>query len=115
MRAAYARTSQGPIIKGSLNLPAQTFYPCRMTIARLLVNASTIVVFCGSSKGRGPRCAGWLKEAFDCIGKPPTSLSEDIDRPVPEIIVLRGGIKEFITLYQQETDLLDVLPDESGA
>lgn len=43
--------------------------------------------YCGSSSGRGPRCAGWFADYLDDQG-----VKEDVVRAV----VLEGGIKGWV-------------------
>lgn len=82
----------------SINLPAHTFYPSRYTIANILRHEQRLVFFCSSSRGRGPRCARWMKQTF-----------EEIDCKT-EVLVLEGGAKAFTALYGDQDQLVYRLP-----
>ncbi|KAH7326454.1 Rhodanese-like domain-containing protein [Stachybotrys elegans] len=75
---------EGGTISTSLNLPAQSFYQTRATLHRLCKQAGVkrIIFYCGSSNGRGPRCAGWMQDYLDTVG----------DKSISAVI-LKGGIK----------------------
>ncbi|KAL8785799.1 MAG: hypothetical protein Q9213_003177 [Squamulea squamosa] len=55
---------QGGTIKGSLNLPAQSLYQSLPTLYDLCLAAGVkqVIWWCGSSKGRGTRTAGWFDD-----------------------------------------------------
>lgn len=125
------------MVRGSLNLPAHTFYPSRRTIARTLISrhrdiitaahstttAMTssarssglrVVLFCGSSQGRGPRCAGWLRDALkeeeeeaQQAGASKTCAADTL-----RVMIMEGGIKRFVAKYGGDSELLVQLPDE---
>ncbi|ETN41556.1 uncharacterized protein HMPREF1541_03492 [Cyphellophora europaea CBS 101466] len=80
---------EGGTIKGSINLPAQTLYHSLGTLLRLCQAAGVkeVAFYCGSSSGRGPRCAGWFADYLDDQG-----VKEDEVRSV----VLEGGIKGWV-------------------
>ncbi|KAF1986243.1 hypothetical protein K402DRAFT_394102 [Aulographum hederae CBS 113979] len=89
---------EGGTLRGSLNLPAQSFYMNRKTLYRLCkgdgVNVITRVIFyCGSSTGRGPRCAGWFADYVAEVGS-----SEDIPENMlePQVFTLEDGIKGWV-------------------
>jgi len=88
------------MLRTSVNLPAHTFYPSRASIARLLGGKESVILFCGSSQGRGPRCAGWLRDA----------LADSASRT--EVLIMDGGIKGFVKTYGGEETLLLKLPEE---
>lgn len=92
---------QGFLLHESINLPAHTFYPSRVAIASLFASTPLVIIYCGSSQGRGTRCAGWLRDAVKEAGN-----------TVPEVKILTGGIKGFISQYAGREDLLLKLPDE---
>ncbi|KAF2218581.1 Rhodanese-like domain-containing protein [Elsinoe ampelina] len=89
---------EGGTIHSSLNLPAQTFYHSRSTLARLCVAAKvTVVVFyCGSSRGRGPRCAGWFADYL-------------VDHGIEGVqsVVLEGGVKGWVRAGREYIELMD--------
>ncbi|KAK9242909.1 Rhodanese-like domain-containing protein [Lipomyces tetrasporus] len=88
----------GGTIRGSINLPAQSLYPTIPVLYSLLAAAKVpkVVWYCGSSRGRGTRAAGWcadyLKEQNDLL---------------LESLVLEGGIKGWATAGQEYTRLMD--------
>jgi len=96
----------GGAIRGSLNMPAQSFPYNMATLFRLcqgdgLSVISRVVFYCGSSNGRGPRCAGWFAEYIEArckeLGTPQT----------PQVYVLDGGIKDWVTGGEQYTIHMD--------
>jgi arsenical-resistance protein 2 len=55
-------------------------------------NSFRIVVFhCSSSRGRGPRCAGWYEDALKDRGLEYTN-----------VYVLTGGIKAWVEQYPDQ-------------
>jgi rhodanese-related sulfurtransferase len=52
----------------AVNIPAQSFYPTRMTWLEVLGDIPVVIFYCSSSKGRGPRCAGWYQDVLDETG-----------------------------------------------
>ncbi|KAI9879094.1 MAG: hypothetical protein M1830_009613 [Pleopsidium flavum] len=55
---------EGGTIRGSLNLPAQSLYSSIPTLYTLFSAAGVkkIIFYCGSSRGRGTRAAGWFED-----------------------------------------------------
>jgi len=55
---------EGGTIKGSINLPAQSLYPSLPTLLDLCQAAGVkqVIWYCGSSRGRGNRAAGWFDD-----------------------------------------------------
>lgn len=88
------------MIKTSVNLPAHTMYPTREDVARLLSQHKQVITFCQSSQGRGPRAAGWLRDAFKAGGYS------------TEVLIMEGGIKGFFKAYGDDTSVLIKLPGE---
>lgn len=86
-------TSQNAIVKGAINLPAQSFYITLPTLLPLLSQIPIVVFYCGSSQGRGPRCAGWYADALKEAKKDGSSQS----------LVLDGGIKAWISRWKEDT------------
>ncbi|PSS08814.1 hypothetical protein M430DRAFT_109582 [Amorphotheca resinae ATCC 22711] len=82
---------EGGTIKSSLNLPAQSFYQTRKTLLDLCDRASIkqVIFYCGSSSGRGPRCASWMQDYIDDIAK--FGRKTDL-----KVLVLEGGIKKWV-------------------
>lgn len=79
---------EGGAIRGSLNIPAQGFWWNRGALYELAFKADIewVVFTCGSSNGRGPRCAGWfLEHVRNTVG----------DQNM-QICVLEGGVKGWV-------------------
>merc|ERR1711939_383818 len=90
----------GYMLVGSVNLPAHTFYPSRYTIANMLASKSRVIFYCASSRGRGPRCAGWMQQVL-------------VERnSKTQVVVLDGGAKSFVEKYDSDGRLVIRLPDE---
>ncbi|GFZ42348.1 hypothetical protein JCM24511_00063 [Saitozyma sp. JCM 24511] len=49
----------------AVNLPAQSFHQTLPMIFSLLHRIPKVILHCSSSKGRGPRCAGWYQDYLD--------------------------------------------------
>ncbi|KAH6990094.1 Rhodanese-like domain-containing protein [Ilyonectria destructans] len=79
---------EGGTIRGSINLPAQSLYPTVPTIYHMFKAAGLrkVIWYCSSSRGRGPRAAGWLRDYIADSG------DEDM-----ESLILVGGIKGWVT------------------
>ncbi|QDS68289.1 hypothetical protein FKW77_010653 [Venturia effusa] len=89
---------EGGVIRGSLNMPAQSFPYHMATLYRLChgdgVNViSRVMFYCGSSNGRGPRCAAWFKDY--CAQR---AEAEGIPENMadPQVFTLEGGIKGWV-------------------
>lgn len=84
---------EGGTVATSINLPAQTLYQTRPVIHQLCKQAGveTVIFYCGSSSGRGPRSAGWMQDYFDEIGE--TQI---------RAVILKGGIKGWQKTYGGE-------------
>jgi len=61
---------EGGTIQGSINLPAQSLYHSLPTLLTLCQSAGvrTVIFYCGSSRGRGTRAAGWFQDLLDDQG-----------------------------------------------
>ncbi|KFA72956.1 hypothetical protein S40288_05082 [Stachybotrys chartarum IBT 40288] len=81
---------EGGTISTSLNLPAQSFYHTRPVLYRLAHQAgiNQLIFYCGSSNGRGPRCAGWMQDYLNEVGEKNITA-----------LVLKGGIKGWQRTY----------------
>ena len=90
---------EGGAIRGSINIPAQGFWWNRGMLYELAYKAGMewVVFTCGSSNGRGPRCAGWFVEHV-------RNVAEDQDM---QIMVLEGGVKGWVKAGPQYTQLMD--------
>jgi len=89
---------EGGTIKGSLNLPAHSFYMNRAVLFNLCKRAGVkkVAFYCGSSNGRGPRCSGWFADY----------IAESGDDQM-QSLTLEGGIKGWVKaggLYTQHMD-----------
>ncbi|KAK3987670.1 hypothetical protein QBC44DRAFT_331039 [Cladorrhinum sp. PSN332] len=60
----------GGTIKGSINVPAHSFFWSRGVVYDLCLRGEVkrVVFYCGSSNGRGPRCAAWMQDYIDSLG-----------------------------------------------
>ncbi|KAL3423441.1 hypothetical protein PVAG01_05188 [Phlyctema vagabunda] len=86
---------EGGTIKTSLNLPAQSFYQSRKTLLDLCDRAGMkeVVFYCGSSLGRGPRCANWFQDYTDDIAR-------FHRRTNLKVLILKGGIKGWVKDFE---------------
>ncbi|KAJ8125777.1 hypothetical protein O1611_g7861 [Lasiodiplodia mahajangana] len=87
---------QGGTIRGAINLPAQSLFPTIPVLYQLFKNAGVrhVIWYCGSSRGRGTRAAGWFNDHIQGQG------DEEM-----QSVILAGGIKgwamagdDFVTL-----------------
>lgn len=95
---------EGGTIRGSLNVPAQGFWWNKGMLYELAYKAGMewVVFYCGSSNGRGPRCAGWFLEHV-------RNVAEDLDMGV---LVLEGGIKGWVKAGPEYIQLMDGFREE---
>ncbi|KAK4161927.1 hypothetical protein QBC43DRAFT_216615 [Cladorrhinum sp. PSN259] len=79
----------GGMVKGAINVPAHGFYFSRRGLFELCVagEVKRVIFYCGSSNGRGPRCAAWMQDYIDSLGG-------DIKS---EVMV--GGIRGWVKAY----------------
>lgn len=79
---------EGGTIRGSLNIPAQGFWWNRGPLYELAFKSDIewVVFYCGSSNGRGPRCAAWFLE----------HVRKTVGDENMQICVLEGGIKGWV-------------------
>ncbi|KAK3335220.1 hypothetical protein B0T19DRAFT_436101 [Cercophora scortea] len=79
----------GGTVASSLNLPAHSFYPTRSSLYHLCTQAGIkrVIFYCGSSNGRGPRCAAWMQDYIDEAGG-------DLQAQV-----MTGGIRGWVKAY----------------
>ncbi|EEU40605.1 uncharacterized protein NECHADRAFT_19682, partial [Fusarium vanettenii 77-13-4] len=89
---------EGGTIRGSINLPAQSLYP---SIPRLYDmfkarGLRKVIWYCSSSRGRGPRAAGWFSDYIASCG----------DNEM-ESVVLQGGIKGWATAGDKFVEWMD--------
>lgn len=84
---------EGGTISTSINLPAQSIQYSLGTLVQILratQSVHAVIFYCGSSSGRGPRCAAWFQDCLDENG------ITDM-----KAYVLEGGIKGWIRLGRQ--------------
>ncbi|PFH48233.1 hypothetical protein AMATHDRAFT_49679 [Amanita thiersii Skay4041] len=87
----------GGHVRGSHQCPAQTFYDELPGFFDKFKTSKKVIFYCGSSNGRGPRCAGWYQDYLDAVGAEHKS----------QAYVLEGGVKEWLTRFTGEEDLVD--------
>ncbi|ORY00222.1 hypothetical protein BCR34DRAFT_638306, partial [Clohesyomyces aquaticus] len=82
-------------IKGSLNLPAHSFYTNQSVLHDLCKRAGVkqVAFYCGASNGRGPRCSGWFADHLADVGE--TEIQS---------LTLAGGIKGWVKAGEKYTD-----------
>ncbi|KAK4041841.1 arsenical-resistance protein 2 [Parachaetomium inaequale] len=80
---------RGGTVCGAMNLPAHSFFPTRQTLYDLCKQAGIkrVIFYCGSSLGRGPRCAAWLQDYVNDVGG-------NIESQV-----MVGGIRGWVQAY----------------
>ncbi|KAF1932303.1 Rhodanese-like protein [Didymella exigua CBS 183.55] len=89
---------EGGTIKGSLNLPAHSFYMNRAVLFDLCKRAGVkkVAFYCGSSNGRGPRCSGWFADY----------IAEKGDDQI-RALTLGGGIKGWVKAGESYTQQME--------
>ncbi|KAI0312890.1 hypothetical protein OF83DRAFT_600739 [Amylostereum chailletii] len=91
------RTDIEALIKGAINIPAQTFYQTLPTLLPILSRIPKVIFHCQSSLGRGSRCAGWYADAL-----PADATSESL--------VLEGGIKAWLERWVGDDNMAIPVP-----
>ncbi|KAJ8474160.1 hypothetical protein ONZ45_g16047 [Pleurotus djamor] len=86
----------GHCVKGSHQWPAQTFYNDLPAFYEKFRDTKQVIFYCGSSSGRGPRCAGWYQDYLDAQ-----------QNPTSQAFVLEGGIKGWIARFAGEADIVE--------
>ncbi|UPX11524.1 uncharacterized protein EKO05_0002128 [Ascochyta rabiei] len=89
---------EGGTIRGSLNIPAHSFYMNRAVLFDLCKRAGVkkVAFYCGSSNGRGPRCSGWFAD----------HIAEKCDGQI-QSLTLGGGIKGWVKAGGQYTQQIE--------
>ncbi|KAI9680996.1 MAG: hypothetical protein M1829_001076 [Trizodia sp. TS-e1964] len=91
---------QGGSIKGSLNLPAETFYHSRESLYALLRSAGVkfVVFYCDLYNNRSPRCASWFNDFIqDISGSLEWALKTmDVGNHSMSVFLLQGGLKAWV-------------------
>ncbi|PNP40585.1 hypothetical protein TGAMA5MH_07582 [Trichoderma gamsii] len=90
--------NEGGMIRGSINLPAQSLYPTIPALYGVFKAAGLrkIIWFCSSSRGRGSRAALWFKDYIDDQG----------DSNM-ESLILFEGIKGWATAGSEFVQWID--------
>ncbi|KAI6103203.1 Rhodanese-like domain-containing protein [Pisolithus croceorrhizus] len=86
----------GGHVRGSVQCPAQTFYDDLPSFHERFGERKKVIFYCGSSRGRGPRCARWYQDYLN-----------DKDDTKSEAFVMRGGIKEWKERFGGDDALTD--------
>ncbi|BFZ64853.1 hypothetical protein YB2330_006006 [Saitoella coloradoensis] len=81
----------------SINIPAQSFYPTRLTWVKAFKEVPVVAFYCGSSNGRGPRVAGWFGDAVEEVKE-----REGGEGVRCESFVLSGGVKGWVKEFGEE-------------
>ncbi|KAK4176366.1 hypothetical protein QBC36DRAFT_187635 [Triangularia setosa] len=93
----------GGTIQGSLNLPAHSFYLMRVMLYDLCKQAGIkrIIFYCGSSNGRGPRCAAWMQDYINSVSDGSGSDYESDTGCSAEMTmqVMAGGIRGWVKAH----------------
>ncbi|ENI01204.1 hypothetical protein COCC4DRAFT_204498 [Bipolaris maydis ATCC 48331] len=94
---------EGGTIRGSINLPAHSFYLNRGVLYDLCRRAGVtrVAFYCGSSNGRGPRCSGWFADY----------IAEKGDDQIKSL-TLAGGIKGWVKAGEPFTQNMDAFEPE---
>ncbi|KAF2831241.1 Rhodanese-like protein [Ophiobolus disseminans] len=89
---------EGGTIKGSINLPAHSFYMNRAVLHDLCKRAGVkkVAFYCGASNGRGPRCSAWFADY----------IADKSDEQV-QALTLGGGIKGWVKAGEQYTQQME--------
>ncbi|KAF8813136.1 NAD(P)-binding protein [Phlegmacium glaucopus] len=87
----------GGHVRGSHNCFAQTFYDNLPDFYNKFKDTPKVIFYCQSSNGRGPRCAGWYQDYLNSQGNQKSTA-----------FVLEGGIKNWISTYGEQDDLVDL-------
>ncbi|EIM21936.1 hypothetical protein WALSEDRAFT_32465 [Wallemia mellicola CBS 633.66] len=85
------RADLSEMIPGAINLPAQSLPAALPSLVHSLSNIEKFIFHCNSSKGRGPRAAGWFANTLD-------SHLRSIDPSLSienRVFVLKGGINAW--------------------
>jgi len=94
----------GGTIHGSLNLPAQSLYPSLPTLYAIVKAAKIprVIWYCGSSRGRGNRAAGWFQDL----------LTEKEDHDIASLVLVEG-IAGWVKGGAEYTKLIDEYDPEA--
>ncbi|PQE10391.1 arsenate reductase (Arc2) protein [Rutstroemia sp. NJR-2017a WRK4] len=89
---------EGGTIRGSINLPAQSLYPTIPSMCTLFSTSGilTVIWYCGSSRGRGNRAAGWFADYI-----------KEQNNTEMESCTLEGGIKGWVAGGKEYVEMMD--------
>ncbi|KAJ9150106.1 hypothetical protein NKR19_g5414 [Coniochaeta hoffmannii] len=89
---------EGGTIRGSINLPAQSLWPTIPTVYEMFKAAGLrkVIWYCGSSRGRGNRAAGWFADY----------IAERGDSQMQSLVLLEG-IKGWATAGPEYVQWMD--------
>ncbi|EOQ98645.1 Dual specificity phosphatase ibp1 [Wallemia ichthyophaga EXF-994] len=85
------RSDLTEMIPGAINLPAQSLPQALPSLIYSLGNIDKFIFHCNSSKGRGPRAAGWFADALNNHVK---SVDPSLGTQ-GRVFVLEGGINSW--------------------
>ncbi|KAL4077555.1 Rhodanese-like domain-containing protein [Scleroderma citrinum] len=91
----------GGHVRGSAQHPAQTFYDELPTFHKTFQEKKQVIFYCGSSNGRGPRCAKWYQDYLNEVGNTHS-----------KAYILSGGIKEWKKRFGSDEELVDWANEE---
>ncbi|KIM65517.1 hypothetical protein SCLCIDRAFT_472216 [Scleroderma citrinum Foug A] len=91
-RADYA----GGHVRGSEQRPAQTFYNELPGFHQTFREKKHVIFYCGSSNGRGPRCAKWYQDYLN-----------EVSDTHSKAYILSGGFKEWKKIFGSDPELVD--------
>lgn len=96
----------GGHVRGSSQVPAQTFHDNLPQFFEEYGQKEYVIFYCTSSRGRGPRCAGWYQDYLN-----------EREETASKAYVLQGGIKAWLEQYRADKDLVDydAEPEELAA
>ncbi|KAI9458735.1 S-adenosyl-L-methionine-dependent methyltransferase [Boletus coccyginus] len=86
----------GGHVRGSVQQPAQTFYDDLPKFYEEYKETKQVIFYCGSSRGRGPRCAKWYRDYLDQQGNTES-----------KAFCMTGGANEWVSSYKGQADLVD--------
>ncbi|KAF8431079.1 S-adenosyl-L-methionine-dependent methyltransferase [Boletus edulis BED1] len=86
----------GGHVRGSIQQPAQTFYDDLPMFYEQHKETKQVIFYCGSSRGRGPRCAKWYQDYLD-----------QQRNTESKAFWMTGGAKEWVASYKGRGELVD--------
>ncbi|KAF9234733.1 S-adenosyl-L-methionine-dependent methyltransferase [Melanogaster broomeanus] len=86
----------GGHVRGSIQRPAQTFYDDLPKFYEEHKETEQVIFYCGSSNGRGPRCAKWYQDYLN---------QQENNRS--KAFIMAGGVNKWLSSYKEQEDLVD--------